>query len=122
MESNKKGHLDQEQKWLQSTKPTVQTSERDEDSFLQKKSMRMYQQFSTICDPTPTSKIYMDLMGKFPHTSSRGNKYLVVLHDHDSNAIVFKLIKTRQSKEILEALRKRENKIATYKKNLIYTY
>ncbi len=57
-------------------------------------------------------KAYMDLTGKFPHTSSRGNQYLVVMYNFDSNAIVFKPIKTRQSKEILNAFRKYEHKIA----------
>ncbi len=38
---------------------------------------------------------------------------MVVLYDYDLNAIVFKPIKTRQSKEILRAFLKCEQKIAS---------
>ena len=54
----------------------------------------------------------MDLTGKFPHMSSRGNQYLVVVYDYDSNAIVFEPIKSRQAKEILTAFEKCEQKIS----------
>ena len=57
----------------------------------------------------------MDLTGKFPYKSSRGNQYFVVLYDYDSNAIVFGPIKSRQSKEILTAFQKCEMEIATNK-------
>ena len=63
---------------------------------------------------TDAPKAYMDLTGKFPHTSSRGNKYLVVLYNYDSNAIVFEAIKNRQSKEILNAFQKCEQKISSH--------
>jgi hypothetical protein len=33
-------------------------------------------------------QIYSDLTGRFPVTSSRGNKYLLVVYDYDSNAII----------------------------------
>ena len=58
----------------------------------------------------------MDLTGKLPHTISRGNKYLVVVYDYDLNAIVFEPIKTRQSKEKLEAFKMCKRKIATNNK------
>ena len=48
----------------------------------------------------------MDLTGRFPHIPSRGNKYLVVVYDRDSNAIVCEPIKSRQSKEIFTAFEK----------------
>ena len=54
----------------------------------------------------------MDLTGRFPHMSSRGNQYLVVMYDYDTNAIAFEPIKTRQSKEIFNAFKKCENKIS----------
>ena len=45
-------------------------------------------------------RIYSDQTGRFPHTSSRGHKYIMVMYDHDSNAIVFEALKTRQGKEL----------------------
>ena len=35
-----------------------------------------------------SSKIYSDQTGRFPLTSSKGNKYVMVVYDHDSNAIL----------------------------------
>ena len=53
----------------------------------------------------------MDLMVRFPHMSSRGNTYLVVVYDRDSNAIVCEPIKSRQSKQIFTAFEKCEAKL-----------
>ena len=52
------------------------------------------------------AKAYSDLTGRFPHKSSRGNQYLLVVYDYDSNDIVFELLKTRQAKEITTAFNK----------------
>ena len=43
---------------------------------------------------------YSDLTGQFFHVSSRGNKYLLTIYDHDANAILAGPLKTRQAKEI----------------------
>jgi hypothetical protein len=45
-------------------------------------------------------KIYTDQTGKFPVLSSRGNKYLFVLYDYDSNAIMAEPIKSRTQSEL----------------------
>ena len=50
-----------------------------------------------------TGKIYTDQTGKFPITSSRGNKYIMVLYDHDTNAILVEAIKNRPDQEIIRA-------------------
>ena len=42
----------------------------------------------------------MDQTCHFPVTSSRGSKYLMVLFDHDSNAILVKPLKSRISQEL----------------------
>jgi hypothetical protein len=36
----------------------------------------------------PTCQIYTDLRGRFPIRSNRGNQYIFVLYDYDSNAIL----------------------------------
>ncbi len=56
----------------------------------------------------------MDLTGQFPYTSSRGNQYIVVVYDFDSNAIVCAPLKTRQSKDILNCFKKCEEKFTQY--------
>jgi hypothetical protein len=37
-------------------------------------------------------QIYTDQTGRFPVVSSRGNKYIMILYDYDSNAILAKAI------------------------------
>ena len=44
--------------------------------------------FAIILDPTKNETAFLDLTGKFPYTSSRGYKYLLVIYDYDSNAIL----------------------------------
>ena len=64
--------------------------------FLQKnlKSHRIF---------TPNEFAYGDLTGAFPFKSSRGNKYLYILYDYNSNAILVHPLKTRQAAKIKEA-------------------
>ena len=52
---------------------------------------------------SPKELSYGDLTGSFPVTSSRGHKYLYVLYDFDSNAILVHPLKTRQAAEIANA-------------------
>ena len=50
--------------------------------------------FATIVTYNETTgNIYTDLTGSFPITSNRGHKYIFVLYDHDSNAILFETLK-----------------------------
>ena len=96
-----KGHMDQERKKLQSTQP-------DEDYFPPHTAVKNYELYAKIVNAHPTSthlkeKAYSDLTGRFPHMSSRGNQYLFVLYDYDSNAILSRAIKSRQGKVIADA-------------------
>ena len=58
----------------------------------------------TVCSKfipfSPKELSYGDLIGSFPFTSSRGNKYLYILYNYDSNAILVHPLKTRQASEI----------------------
>ena len=45
-------------------------------------------------------KGFSDLTGAFPHNSSRGNVYVMVMYDYDSNTILAEPIKNRQSATI----------------------
>ena len=56
---------------------------------------------------------YGDLTGQFPFQSSTGNKYIYVMYNYDSNAILVQAIQNRQAQTIAhawEALTKRINK------------
>ena len=42
-----------------------------------------------------TGKFYRDQIGRFPVTSSKGNKYILVAYHYDSNTIHAEPLKTR---------------------------
>jgi hypothetical protein len=48
-------------------------------------------------------QIYTDKTGRFPVVSSKGNKYIMILYDYDSNAILAQPIKDRTAPELLRA-------------------
>ena len=92
-----KGHLDQERKNLQSTKVVAPPAlpPVDPDKNLKTKNI--------ICalEPfLPKEKAFSDLTGRFPHRSSRGTEYLLIVYHHDSNAILVEPVKNRQAAEI----------------------
>jgi hypothetical protein len=47
--------------------------------------------------------IYTDQTGKFPHTSSRGYKYIMVMYYIDSSTILMERMKSREEKEMIRA-------------------
>ena len=47
-------------------------------------------------------KICSDQIGKFPVTSSKGNKYIMIMHDNDSNVIIARSLRTKSVLEQLE--------------------
>jgi hypothetical protein len=53
-----------------------------------------------------TGQIYIDQTGRFPTTSSRGNKYIMILYDYDSNAILAKPLKSKSEGEMIRAYSK----------------
>jgi hypothetical protein len=50
-----------------------------------------------------TGQIYTDQTGRFPVVSSKGNKYIMILYDYDSNAILAQPLKDRTATELLKA-------------------
>jgi hypothetical protein len=53
-----------------------------------------------------TGQIYSDQTGRFPTTSSRDNKYVMIVYDYYSNAILFETITSRTEAELLCAYTK----------------
>ena len=49
-----------------------------------------------------TNKLHSDQTGRFPVTSSKGNKYIMIVYDHDSNAILARALKTKSALEMLQ--------------------
>ena len=100
-----KGHLDQERKYLQSTKLSP-----DHDSFplpdtpntKKHESHTTLLKHTAFCDPT----------GKYPYQSTRGNQYVFVTYDYDSNYIKVTPTKSRQAKELTAAWEEHHNTFA----------
>ena len=110
--ATEKGHLNQERKGLQSTKPHIYInpivkieSETTQDLFpsSENKNLKTQHCFASIVSFESTAKAYSDQTGKFPFTSSRGNKYLMIVYDYDSNAILQEPLKSKTASELVRA-------------------
>ncbi len=107
------GHLDQERSGLQSTKASTtdelhSTSLSDDtklDFFPPKieNDMKTHECMAVIVPFKETKKAYMDSTGRFPHKSSRGNEYIMIVYDYDSNAILAEPLKNRTAGEMKRA-------------------
>jgi hypothetical protein len=56
-------------------------------------------------------QIYTDQTGRFPVVSSKGNKYIMILYDYDSNAILAQPIKDRTAPELLKVFQVMEQEV-----------
>ena len=65
-----------------------------------------------------TIKLFFYLTGEFPCPSFCSNKYIFVLYDHDSNAILMHPLKTWQDAEIKQAWVTLHDKLALYEVEL----
>ena len=109
MISTSKGHLNQERQNLQSTKtalPHLKNEQEINDDFFppsDSPNNKTHQCFATVETFVPTNKAYSDLTGKFVCKSSRGNQYLLIVYDYDSNTILQEPSKNRTAGEIKRA-------------------
>ena len=129
-----KGHLDQERKNLQSTKPTTSsantsnepTSEEqqsddtasndDDDNFFPPPNTPNEKTHDVLAVITPfkeTNRAYSDQTGKFPYKSSQGNEYLLIVYDYDSNAILAEPLKNKATATIRDGWKKVHDKLAS---------
>ena len=84
-EHTAKDHLDQHRMNLQST---INQQVVDHDFHPIQTAQVTNETIAFIIDPKQLKKGFFDLTGRFPYTSSRGNNYIFVLYDFDSNAIL----------------------------------
>ncbi len=85
-----KGHLDQERKNLQSTRIPAANDE-DHDNLSPSYGQPNVKTFTACAQIVPfvtKNTVYHDLTGRFPHRSSQGNEYLLIVYDYDSNSIL----------------------------------
>ena len=108
-----KGHLDQIRKNLRSTKkeikppiPSPVSDTGDLDDWFpasEPSNKRSHHCYVAIIKPERSGQIYSDLTGRFPIASSKGNNYLLIIYDYDSNGILAQPMRTRTGPCILEA-------------------
>jgi hypothetical protein len=104
--STTKVRLNQQRKNARTTKvkyPKVIMTEPDLDQGI--KTQYVY---SATID---AGQIYTDQTGRFPVVSSKGNKYIMILYDYDSNAILAQPIKDRTAPELLRAFQVMEQEL-----------
>jgi hypothetical protein len=104
--STAKGHLNQQRQNARTTKikdSQLLDSETDQDHGI--KTQFVYA--ATI----DAGQIYTDKTGRFPVVSSKGNKYIMILYDYDSNAILAKPIKDRTAPKLLKAFQFMEQEL-----------
>jgi hypothetical protein len=104
--STTKGHVNQQRQNARTTKikdAQVLVTEPDIDNGV--KTQFVYA--ATI----DAGQIYTDQTGRFPVVSSRGNKYIMILYDYDSNAILAQPIKDRTASELLKAFQVMEQEL-----------
>jgi hypothetical protein len=101
-----KGHLNRQRKNIRSTQPRAIETDANEDSNPPSDSpnQRSHHVFAAVT--AVTGQISTDITGQFPITSGRGNKYILVLYDYDSNAILAEPMKNRSDNEHLRAYNK----------------
>jgi hypothetical protein len=93
-----KGHLNQQRQNARTTKikdAKVIITEPDIDHAIKTQFI-----YAAAID---AGQIYTDQTGIFPVVSSKGNKYIMILYDYDSNVILAQPIKDRTAPELLKA-------------------
>ena len=83
---------------MRSTKRVMVKEEANSD--IGKKSNKFYTKIINLIE-----KIYLDQTGHFPVQSSKGNKYIMIAYDHDSNDILLKALKSKSAAEYLKVIK-----------------
>ena len=104
-----KGHLRQDRKNVRSTQNPLHSSLR-EPPVMTTLELHHDSNVRTQCafakTVSLTGKVFSDQTGRFPQTSSRGNKYIMIFYDYDSSAILAEPLKSRSEVELLRAFTK----------------
>jgi hypothetical protein len=104
--STAKGHLNQQRKNARTTKikdAQLLDPENDKDHGIKTQFV-----YAANID---AGQIYTDQTGRFTVVSSKGKKYIMILYDYDSNAILAQPIKDRIAPELLKAFQFMEQEL-----------
>ena len=101
MAQTRKNKGKQKKTKIKTEKEKETTKDIEKDSFPNPSKQQTNFCFTKIIDITGFTA--MDLAGKFPITSSRGNKYIFLWYDYDGNSIKSVPIKSREKEEQIRA-------------------
>jgi hypothetical protein len=104
-----KGHLNQTRKNVRSTKTTTIDTIDNFDDFHPPQLTDEDKQQSNYCYAAtfePTGKMYSDQTGQMVAPSSKGNNYIFIMYDYDSNAILAEPMQNRKAESLLAAYKK----------------
>jgi hypothetical protein len=113
------GHMDQQRQHTRSTKTRTtehsnslpsEVQENEADTHDIDGQSRTRQAFVAMHD-LPTGRVYTDQTGSFPVVSAQGTKAIMVLYDHDSNAILVEGITSRGKTELVRAYKMLLNRL-----------
>ena len=98
-----KGHLRQDQQNVRSTRNTSPSTSISNPPVmttppLPSQEEKVQTQMAYLQTIEFTGKVSTDQTGSFPFTSSCGSKYIMVLYDHDSNAILAEPLTSRNER------------------------
>ena len=100
-----KGHIQQQDKNVRSTKGTTKIEVSIEDNKVDD-GIKTGECYFVITPTSLTGITFSDQSGRFPVTSSKRNKYVMIMYDYDSNIILGEAMKSRTGDEILRAFAK----------------
>jgi hypothetical protein len=101
-DETQKGHMNQQRQGVRSTKTKATDFEEPDKSLtIGKKEKDVF--IKVIDARELNGTIYTDQTGGFPITSSRGNKYVMVMVQIDSNVILVEAMKNKTDKEMQRA-------------------
>ena len=88
-EETQKGHIRNQRHGVRSTKAKAPHPDTESPTAEGRRDV-----FINVYEPKGT--MYTDQTGKFPHRSSRGNRYQMIMHEIDGNSTWIELVKKRQ--------------------------
>jgi hypothetical protein len=97
LEATAMGHMDNIKKNVRSTKKVrFQATQEDETGvFPPPQADNTRSNMCFLASTEPKHIVYSDQTGRLPHPSNTGNNYIMLVYDHDSNAILLRAYKNK---------------------------
>ena len=95
-------------KGVRSTKEKFVVQDENNEAIPRTKQHDLY-----VCLDQVKDTIYTDQTGEFPITSSRGNKYIMIMCKIDGNAVLVEPMKNKTEDEMVETYQKMIDRLKT---------